>query len=221
MLLFKFPLLGETIFRRVNMLETFLFVMQIIGGVFYLLNKVLFSIAERMSQKHIKQKVMITAWIVFLIGVPPWLIILGYEHNWIAASIEAVGGGLIILALYLEIKAPEMVPKWLNVIGYSLIASGLSLSLYQFGGLTTFNQSLEIILAISFLIGTYKLPRQASSGYLWYILMHLAAGWLLFIQGYFWLAVLQLLSLLFILDAFWRRRQTNESITNSTKSALG
>lgn len=93
-------------------------------------------------------------------------------------------------------------PRWLDRLALICILAGLSYSLYDFGGLNTANQWLEIGLVAGFLVGTYLLAKEKANGYLCYILMHVCCGWLMQIQGYPWLFLQQLVSLAFIVDAY-------------------
>lgn len=61
--------------------------LQLFGGVFYLLNKIFFSAKEHAINRNDKiatRKWKITAWIVYLIGLPAWVIILFGKHDWIS-----------------------------------------------------------------------------------------------------------------------------------------
>jgi len=66
--------------------------LQLTAGIFYLLNKILFSSSERSLNQNNKANVKkwkIAAWAVYLIGLPAWVIIFIKEHNWIAAALLA------------------------------------------------------------------------------------------------------------------------------------
>ncbi len=74
---------------------------QIWGGVGYLLNKVCFSRAERSESIKERRAWLVRSWIVYLSGLPAWIIVFISERNWIAAGVESGGvpamvGGLII-----------------------------------------------------------------------------------------------------------------------------
>ncbi len=192
--------------------------LQWLGGGFYLLNKIFFSFSERRQRRgdaRLAKKWRIASWAVYLVGLPPWVIIFIYWHNWIAASVEASGAPSMVLGLVMAMRGHQSSPpRWLNRIAYVCIPIGLAISLYDFGGITTLNQCLEIGLVAGFLIGTYQLALHRYSGYLWYILMHVACGWLMWIQQFPWLAAQQAVSLLFIFDAYWvasRMQKTSQS----------
>ena len=105
----------------------------------------------------------------------------------------------LITAIQGQSKKP---PKWLDRIALVCIPLGFSYSLYDFGGISSLSQWLEIALVIGFLIGTYQLAKERSGGYLWYVLMHVSCGWLMWIQNYPWLFLQQVVSLVFIFDAY-------------------
>lgn len=181
-------------------------IIQILAGAFYLLNKIFLWLSEKSGYKEGKslgQKWRLASWVVYLAGLPPWIIIFISEKNWIAASVEASGAPAMTLglvsALYGLKKSP---PKWLDYTALICIPLGFAYSFYEFGGINTINQFLEITLVLGFLIGTYKLAKSRVSGYLWYILMHVACAWLMYLQGYLWLFVQQLVSLIFIGDSY-------------------
>ncbi len=80
---------------------------QIWGGVFYLLNKIFFSISERKGNEERKRKWKIAAWSVYLIGLPGWLYILTSSKAWIVASVELCGAPSMIVGLAAAIKGNE------------------------------------------------------------------------------------------------------------------
>ena len=93
--------------------------------------------------------------------------------------------------------------RWLDRLAIICIPLGFTYSLYDFGGLNTINQWLEIGLVLGFLVGIYLLAKHYPSGYLWYdVLMHVSCNWLMWIQSYQWLFIQQLVSLVFIMDAY-------------------
>lgn len=182
-------------------------ILQWLGGGFYLLNKIFFSFAERAQRRGntIKsRRWRVASWIVYLAGLGPWVIIFISWHNWIAASVEASGAPAMILGLVtaLRTRDAKKPPRWLDWIAIICIILGFVFSLYDFGGLNTLNQWLEVGLVTGFLIGTYLLAKKRPSGYLWFILMHISCGWLMWIQGYPWLLLQQVISLCFIVDAY-------------------
>ena len=109
----------------------------------------------------------------------------------------------MILGLVLAIRgADRSPPRWLDWMALACVPLGFSYSLYDFGGLNTLHQWLEIGLVVGFLVGTYQLAKCRLNGYLYYLLMHLCCGWLMGVQGYPWLVLQQAVSLAFIVDAY-------------------
>ncbi|MEK7164438.1 MAG: hypothetical protein AAB779_00665, partial [Patescibacteria group bacterium] len=152
---------------------------------------------------------------VYLAGLPPWVTIFVGSRNWIAASVEASGAPAMLLGLIIALRGTtKKPPRWLDHLALICIPLGFSYSLYDFGGLNTLNQWLEIGLVAGFLVGTYLLAKERASGYLWYVLMHISCGWLMWIQDYPWLFIQQAASLVFIADAY--RATRSRKITNRT-----
>lgn len=188
--------------------------LQWLAGGFYLLNKVFLSFSEHAHKQgnEVKaRKWRIASWTIYLAGLPPWVIVFISQNNWIAASLEASGAPAMILGLVTALRGQaKKPPRWLDLVALVCIAFGFAKSLYHYGGLKTISQFLEIGLVTGFLVGTYLLAKERSWGYLWFILMHISCGWLMWIQGYPWLFLQQVISLAFIADAYLvaRRRQS-------------
>lgn len=183
--------------------------LQVWGGLFFLLNKIFFSLKERSIHQRWKKRWQVWSWVVYLIGLPGWIIIFIIERNWIAASLEASGAPAMVLGLMIAIRGHGKSPRWLDVLAKVIMVAGIAYSLYDFGGLTTVTQLLEVVLVSAYLIGTYQLAHERANGYLCYIVMHVSCGWLMWIQNYPWLFWQQVVSLGFVLDAYfmWRKKQ--------------
>lgn len=135
-------------------------------------------------------------------------------RNWIAAGVEASGAPSMLLGLVTALRGdPKKAPRWLDRLAFTCIPFGFAYSLYDFGGLNTLRQWLEIGLVVGFLVGTYQLAKERPSGYLWFVLMHISCGALMYIQGYLWLVLQQVISLGFIADAWLTQRKTNPAVT--------
>lgn len=180
--------------------------LQWLAGGLYFLNKVLLQFSEtKLEQmRFLEWRVWrIRAWVVYLFGLPFWLAIFAIENNWIALSVEAAGGPAMVLGLvtssYGTAKNP---PKWLDRLTVVCAALGLGVSIWDFGGLTTLNQWLEIALVAGYLIGTRDLALERIRGYLWFVLMHIACAMLMHIEHYPLLFWFQIASLLIIVRAF-------------------
>ena len=183
---------------------------QIWAGSFYLLNKVFFSTAER-TQPVLKRKLKAMGWIVYILGVPAWAIILIGNHNWIAASIEIGGVPAMLLGLYNVVNNNEKKSKPLEYAArfstYAFIVFGVSYSLFEYGGINTLSQILEIGVMIGFLLGSYLLAKSNVYGWPFFMLMNVSAGMLMYIQDKPILAIQQALSLGFVIYGFFSMYQ--------------
>lgn len=196
--------------------------LQCLAGGCYLLQKVFLSVAERAAQNKngalAARRWRIWAWAIYIVGLPPWLVLFAGWHNWIAACVEASGGPAMVLGLVVAIQdGKQHTPRWLIITAWVCAGFGLACSLYDFGGLHTSNQWLEIGLTLGFLIGTNDLAVGRARGYLWYILMHVACGALMWIQNSPWLVAQQAISLVFIIDAY--RTRLNSAASSATSSS--
>lgn len=175
-------------------------VFQIWGGAFYLANKILFALAEGRGEET-KRKLLIVGWTVYILGVPAWLVILGMDRNWIAASIEAGGVPAMLFGLsnvYHRVKTPSRRGDLLaSFFTYASLALGVGYSLWERGGITSLSQILEIGVMIGFLLGSYLLAKRNAQGWLFFMLMNSSMAALMFMQGKPILGVQQLVSLSF------------------------
>ena len=190
-------------------METRMFVLllQIWGGVFYLLNKMCFSRAERSKSIKKKQTWRIRSWVVYLAGLPAWVVVFITEHNWIAAAVESGGAPAMLTGLLIALKGRGREPRWLDYIARVAVVSGLVLSVWDYGGITTLKQVLELGIAAGFLLGTYLMAKNNIQGYFWLMLGNVTCSTLMGIQGYYILMTQQLLSLIFVTDAYLIRRK--------------
>jgi len=190
---------GSLFIRGANMINLFL---QLWGALFYLLNKIFFSMAERTSNTQDKRKWLILAWTVYLIALPAWVIVFIVKDNWIAAAVEAGAAPSMLIGLCIALRGRGKEPFWLNWLSNLAVVAGLGLSLYNFGGITSISQILELGIAAGFLIGTYQLAKQNPQGYLWFILGNVSCAMLMGLEGYNLLMIQQLISLIFVVDAY-------------------
>jgi len=179
--------------------------LQVWGGVGYLLAKILLSHAEGLSDDR---KWRIVGWSAYLIGLPAWVILLVGQQNWIAVAIEAGGAPVLLLGLVMAWKRLDKVHKYYDwgVKGftYLMIAIGVGYSLYCFGGITTFSQTLEIGVMVGFLLGSYFVAKKNPIGWLLYAVMLLSMGSLMLIKGKPILVGQQAISLIFVIIGFIR-----------------
>lgn len=193
-------------------------ILQIWGGLFYLLNKILFSRSERSNNKQRKRLWHISAWVFYLFGVPAWVIIFVIERNWIAAAIEAGGIPAMFIGISVAMRGHGHQPKWLDYLAKLIAGLGLAVSLYDFGGITTVNQVLELGIASGYLFGTYLLAKEKPNGYLWLMVMNSSTATLMSIQNYPLLMLQQVLSLGFVIDAYWVQRWKSKSVRNTEEA---
>ena len=180
-------------------------VLQAWGGGLYLLNKVFFALAEGRPDA-VKRKLRILGWIVYLLGVPAWVIILVSKHDWIAAAIEAGGVPAMLFGLLNACQNTDSPNKTLDfvtsLITYAALIFGLGYSVYDFGGITSGSQILEIGVMIGFLLGSYLLAKKNSYGWLFFMLMNGSMAALMFLQHKPLLSIQQLVSLCFVIYGF-------------------
>ena len=139
---------------------------------------------------------------MYLIGLPAWIILLIPERNWMVVFVEAGGAPAMFLGLLIALRGEDKTPKSLDYIARIAAVVGIAISLYDFGGLTTWNQVLELGVTIGFLVGTYLLATKKPAGYVWYLLMNGTCAALMWREDFPWLAVQQVASLGFIIDAY-------------------
>lgn len=194
-------------------MTTLLFWMQILGGLFYLLNKIFFCAKERSSSDEQARLWSIRAWVVYILGLFPWLIILSRENDWMIVFVEAGGLPSMLLGLVLAFggntvdKRSEVVLDWFARIS---AVCGIGYSVYHFGLMTNLTQWYELGGVVGFLIGTYRLAKNHLDGYVWFMLMNASVGLLMYKQGYTVLGIQQLLSLIFVIDAYKVKAQREQ-----------
>lgn len=174
------------------------FFLQVWAGGFYLLNKLFFALAEGQESK-IKRSFKLLGWLVYVIGVPAWVVILVSENDWIAASIEAGGIPSMLLGLFTVYKNSKSTNKLFDRVAssftYFFLAFGVGYSLYEHGGIVSLSQILELGVMFGFLLGTYLLAKNNINGWLFFMLMNISMGSLMLIQEKPLLSIQQLISL--------------------------
>jgi len=185
-------------------------ILQIWGGLFYLLNKAFFAIAEG-RPKATYRSLKVSGWVFYILGAPAWVTILIGHSNWIAASIEAGGIPAMFLGLYNAYHSNKKTTDHLNFIvsicTYGSLILGLSYSLYNNGGIVSLSQVLEIGVMIGFLLGGFLLAKGNSLGWLFFMLMNLSMAGLMMVQGKSILMVQQLMSLSFVVYGFLKSQR--------------
>ena len=183
---------------------SFFILLQFWGGSFYLLNKFCLAVAERSGASLKLWRVR--SWIFYLLGLPAWVVVLVGENNWIAAAVEAGAAPSMLMGLILARREQVGAPAWLDRVSRLFVLLGLSFSFYQNGGIHEPTQMLEIGVSMGFLLGTYYLAKNRWQGFLWLVVGNLSCAALMWTQDYLILASQQLLSLIFVGDA-WRSRR--------------
>lgn len=175
---------------------------QIWGALFYLLNKIFFSLLERESSTLKKRRFRIFCWIAYLVALPAWLVAFISQGNWIAASVEFGAAPVMIVGLIIALKGHGSEPHWLNHIAKIFVIIGIAISIYDSRGFSSLNQFLELGITAGFLLGTYIAAKQKKSGYLWFVVGNLCCATLMYRENYYILMAQQLLSLVFVIDAY-------------------
>jgi hypothetical protein len=180
-------------------------ILQAWGGGFYLLNKILLALAEGKEPKR-KRQLKIIGWVIYILGVPAWVVILWYKHAWIAASVEIGGVPSMVLGVFAAYRGNNSSPRTLSVAAaistYTFLALGVCYSLYDFGGITSIAQLLEMGVMFGFLIGSYLLAKNNPYGWICFMLMNGSMATLMFIQQKPLLSLQQLISLGFVIYGF-------------------
>lgn len=192
--------------------------LQIWGGGFYLLNKIFFACAEGRPEDG-KRKLLIAGWFVYLLGVPAWVIILAGKHDWIAASIEAGGVPAMLFGLFSayqgSIVANRFFDRIVSLFTYSFLVLGISYSFYDYRGLTSISQLLEIGVVVGFLLGSYLLAKKNRLGWLFFMLMNISTGSLMLLQHKQLLAVQQMISLCFAIYGFSQAQKASKRVVGA------
>jgi hypothetical protein len=177
--------------------------LQIWGGVGYLVAKILLAFAEGINNNR---KLRIIGWFSYLIGIPAWVILLGWQNNWVVAAIDIGSIPSMILGIIRAWKQDTQVNKAFDVfVKYFtllMIIIGISYSIYYFQGITTFSQVLEIFVTFGFLLGSYLLAKNNPKGWLLFALMCTCMLILMLIQGKMLLVFQQVISLIVVIYGY-------------------
>lgn len=189
--------------------------LQLWGGSFYLINKILFALAEN-KKEDLKRKLKLFSWAIYILGVPAWVIILIGKHNWIAASIEAGGVPSMLFGLYNVYKNAELpnrtFDKVASLFTFGSIIVGVGYSLLDYGGISSISQVLEIGVMLGFLLGSYLLAKNNRKGWLFFMLMNGSMATLMLIQHKPLLAFQQIASLIFVVYGYFLSTRKNKSV---------
>lgn len=184
-------------------------VLQIWGGSFYLINKILLALSEGRTGTS-KKNLKLSAWLIYILGVPAWVIILLSGQHWIAASIEAGATPAMLLGLYNAYHDNKKPNKIFNnivtVFTFSSLIFGLLYSINYHSGIASVSQILEVVMMLGFLLGSNYLARGNNIGWLFFMLMNLSTAVLMLLQDKPILMVQQLISLCFVIYGYNKAR---------------
>ncbi len=186
------------------------YALQAWGGVGYLLHKIFLSFAENSEQKR---KLSIYGWSAYLLGLPAWVLILSFKHNWIATAVETGGAPAMLFGLIAAWKGLDDTPpryktiaKWFVRV---FLTIGIAYSVLDYGGITEWSQGLEIACMIGFLRGTNLLANKDPRGWPWFMLMNASMG-ILVMRDNPILAAQQFISFWFDVYGLVRSRRTKK-----------
>jgi hypothetical protein len=177
-----------------------------IGALFYLFNKIFFlmrEIAGLRGNAVLVRRFKILAWSSGLIGIPFVTYMLLHSRDWIFGWLELGSTPSMALGLGLALsQKTRTVPKWADQIVYLAIVVGIAWSAYDLGTLLSINQGLELTAVVTFFVGSYQLAKDDRNGYLFYVLMFAVTGTLLYRQQHYLFTVQQIVSAIIILTAY-------------------
>jgi len=177
------------------------------GGGLYFLSKILLAQAEGAKSKWWA----VSGWSIYLLGIPAWLIVLAENRNWIVFSIELGGAPGMMLGIYFARFEGKNIPKLLSRstewFTWVLIAVGSAFSIYDFGGLNSLSQVLEIFVTIGYLRGVYLLAEKNRRGWYYFLLMNGSMAILTGIQGKHVMMFFQVASLYFAIRGLRRSKK--------------
>ncbi|MFA6392792.1 MAG: multidrug transporter [Candidatus Paceibacterota bacterium] len=176
-------------------------VLQLWGGIFYLLAKIFLSNAEGKENSKWRR----IGWLAYLIGIPAWIIVLEQNHNWIAMTIELGGAPSMILGIIVTTQKHNYSPRIDTVVKifvWMLIIIGIVYSIYESHGTILLTQILECGVTIGYLAGTYLLAKRNGKGWLFFAVMNVSMGILMTIQNKWIFVALQIISLYFVFKGF-------------------
>jgi hypothetical protein len=173
------------------------------GGAGYLFAKIFIVRAEFLENE---KNCRLIGWIVYLLGLPAWVILLISRQNWIAAAIETAGVPAIVLGIVLTWKQSYIPNKnidWsIRIFTFLMILLGVTFSIYTFNGIRTFSQLLEIIIIFGYLVSNYLLAKRNPYAWLMFMVGLISMSILMYIQDKPILCVQQLVSLIPVIIGF-------------------
>ena len=188
--------------------------LQLWGGICYFLSKV-FIVRSLFIQNDRNWRLL--GWIIYLLGLPAWVILLISRQNWIASAIETAGLPAIILGIVLTWKqtsSPNKYVDWsIRIFTFFMIILGTFYSIYTFNGLRNISQILEIFIIFGYLVSNYLLAKKNPYAWLMFMVGLISMSTLMYIQGNIILCIQQIISMIPILIGFIKvlvdKRQNN------------
>jgi hypothetical protein len=173
------------------------------GGAGYFLAKIFLVRAEFLENER---NCRLIGWIVYLLGLPAWVILLVSRQNWIASAIETAGIPAIILGIVMTWKQsnnPHTYIDWsIRIFTGFMIVLGTTYSIYTFNGIRTFSQVLEIIIIFGYLVSNYLLAKRNPFAWLMFMVGLISMSILMYIQDKPILCIQQLVSLIPVIIGF-------------------
>lgn len=105
-----------------------------------------------------------------------------------------------------------------SLFTYAFLVLGISYSLYDYGGLTSVSQLLEVGVVVGFLLGSYLLAKKNPYGWLFFMLMNISTASLMLLQHKPLLAGQQFVSLGFVCYGFLQAQKTAQKTVSALKS---
>ena len=184
-------------FKNKVLLMTMEIFLQCWGGICYLSSKIFIVRSEFLLNGR---NCRLIGWVVYIIGLPAWVILFISKQNWIAAAVEIAGIPSIILGIVITWKQnnnPNKYIDWsIRIFTGITILLGIIFSIYTFGGIKAFSQILEIIIIFGILVSNYLLARRSPYAWLTFTSGHISTGTLMYIQNKPMLFIQQMLSLI-------------------------
>ncbi len=113
-----------------------------------------------------------------------------------------------LYTVYKSSKSPNtLFDKVASFFTYGSILLGVGYSLFDYGGITSFTQILEMGVMLGFLLGSYLLAKNNRTGWLFFMLMNGSMATLMFIQNKPLLTAQQIVSLFFVIYGFRASRK--------------
>jgi peptidoglycan/LPS O-acetylase OafA/YrhL len=173
------------------------------GGAGYFFSKV-FIVRAEFLENH--RNCRLIGLILYLLGMPAWIILFISRQNWMAAATEAAGIPALIFGIVMTWKQsynPNKNIDWIiRIFTCLMILSGVAYSIYIFNGISKLSQVLEIIIIVTVLSSNYLLAKKNPYTWLTFSAALIATSILMYIQDKPILCIQQLVSLIPVIIGF-------------------